>query len=99
MEKEIIEKRLAPKLKRGGYPSAYLAAKTLYNIDGMPEPHVEINIYDQAESKMNYLRTYNAHERINIRKFVPYFEEFDAEIYFSIFNREFFRVIEQKPNH
>jgi hypothetical protein len=32
----------------------------------------------------------------NLRKFIPYYEEFDANTYFKIFNKEFFRIL-HKP--
>jgi hypothetical protein len=46
---------------------------------------------------MNYLLAYDEDVRKNIRKFIPYYEAFDAPSYFKIFDREFFRVI--SPNH
>jgi hypothetical protein len=42
---------------------------------------------------MNYLMTYEEDVRKNLRKFMPYYEEFDAETYFTVFNKEYFRVI------
>lgn len=97
MEIEIVDKWLARRMKKWGYPNASDIANEMYGINGMPEPTVQINITEVAETKMNYLRTYDEGVRKNLRKFIPYYEEFDAKTYFGIFNREFFRVIE-KPN-
>lgn len=97
MEIEIADKWLGLRLKKWGYPDPSQIANELYNIDGMPEPTVQIKITEVAETKMRYLRTYGENVRKNLRKFIPYYEEFDAKTYFGIFDREFFRVIE-KPN-
>lgn len=97
METEIIDKWLGEKMKKWNYPDPSKIANELYGINGMPEPTVQINITDVAETKMKYLRAYEEDVRKNLRKFIPYYEEFDATTYFSIFDREFFRVIE-KPN-
>lgn len=92
MEKEIIEIWLNERLKKWGYPNMYLMAKELYKIPGMPAPDVEINITKYAAAKMAYLRGYREDVRKNIRKFVPYYENFKPEEYFGIFDREFFKV-------
>jgi LmbE family N-acetylglucosaminyl deacetylase len=97
MEKEIIDKWLGERMKEWGYPSASDIANKMYGITGMPEPTTQIEISEVAETKMNYLMTYEEDARQNIRKFIPYYEKFDANTYFGIFNQEFFRVIE-KPN-
>lgn len=94
METEI-DRWQKPKMEKWGYPQPGPAADKLYGIDGIPEPDVQINITDQAETKMTYLRTYPENVRKNFRKYIPYYEEFDAKLYFSIFDREFFRIIEK----
>jgi LmbE family N-acetylglucosaminyl deacetylase len=92
MEEEIV-KFGKPGSDKWGFPQPGPAADILYGIDGIPEPDVQIDITDQAETKMTYLRTYPESVRKNFRKYIPYYEEFDAELYFSIFDREFFRII------
>jgi len=94
MEKER-DKWLIPKLEKWGYPQTGPTADEIYGIEGIPEPDVQINISEQAETKMRYLRTYPESVRKNFRKGIPYYEEFDAKLYFSIFDREFFRIIEK----
>ncbi|GAB3202792.1 PIG-L family deacetylase [Pontibacter aydingkolensis] len=96
MEDKIIKQRLTKLFEEWGQPNSYMTALEMYNITGMPEPTVEINIEDQSESKMKFLRAFNERERQVISFFVPYFEKFDHEEYFGVFNREFFRVIEKK---
>lgn len=90
-----IDKYMIPKMEEWGYPQASPAANELYGIDGMPEPDVQIYITDQAEIKMAYLRAYPENVRKNFRKFLIYYEDFDAETFFSVWDREFFRVIEK----
>lgn len=90
-----MDERLAPRLKRWGFPSPYQSTKELYNLpEGMPEPTIEINITSESKQKMKFLRAYGPEERKNIRKFLPLYEWFPHWLYFRIFDREFFRVIE-----
>ena len=95
MENSIM-KRHAERMKNWGFPGdEWEYAKRIYNSkEGMPEPNVQINITSEAKLKMDYLRSYNKREREILGFFIPAFEQFSAEEYFGIFNREFFRVIE-----
>jgi LmbE family N-acetylglucosaminyl deacetylase len=97
MEKEIVDKWLGEKLKNWGHPNASEIANELYGIEGMSEPTTYVDISGVAETKMKYLMAYDEDVRKNLRKFIPYYEEFDASTYFGIFNKEYFRVID-KPN-
>ncbi len=94
MEEEIVDKWLKVKMEKWGYPHASTIANEMYGISGMPDPDVQVNIRDHAKTKMEYLMAYPEEVRSNLRKFIPYYEEFDAETYFGIFDREFFRVIQ-----
>lgn len=94
MEHTIVDTWLKERMEKWGYPHASDIANELYGISGMPEPTVQVTITDAAEVKMKYLRAYPEEVRKNLRKFIPYYEEFDAGTYFGIFDREFFRVIE-----
>ena len=93
MEAEL-DRWQKPKSEKWSYPQPGPAADILYGIEGIPFPDVQINIELQAEIKMAYLRAYPESVRKNLRKFIPYYEKFDANLYFSIFDREFFRIIE-----
>lgn len=89
-----INKRLSMLLKKWGYKGdGWEYAKEIYNVDGMPNPTVQINIVSEAKQKMDYLESYNKRERKTIGFYVPAFEEYKAEEYFKIFDREFFRII------
>lgn len=97
MEKEIIDKWLAERMKKWANPNTINMANEMYKIDGMPEPTTQIEILEVADVKMKYLMAYEENVRKNLRKFIPYYEEFDAKTYFGVFDKEFFRVIE-KPS-
>jgi hypothetical protein len=60
----------------------------------VPVNTVQINIQSITEAKMNHLRSCAEAERKNLRKFIPYFEDYSAEMYFGVFDRNFFRVVE-----
>jgi LmbE family N-acetylglucosaminyl deacetylase len=93
MESEIVYNWLDKQLKDWNYPNLSPLANQIYGVKGMPEPSTQINISKYAQTKMKYLLAYDDDVRKNIRKFIPYYEEFEAKTYFEIFDREFFRVI------
>ncbi|MDX1471445.1 MAG: PIG-L family deacetylase [Flavobacteriaceae bacterium] len=95
MERTILEERHVRRMKSWGYEGdGFAKAKLAYGVDGMPEPSVQVNIIDQAKTKMKFLRSYNERERKTMGFYIPAFEQYEAEEYFKIFDREFFRVIE-----
>lgn len=77
-------------MKKYSYPHPSTIANILYDIEGMPEPNVQITIEKYALTKTKYLRGYPEKVKRNLRKFMSYYEAFKAEDYFSIFDREFF---------
>jgi LmbE family N-acetylglucosaminyl deacetylase len=95
MEKKILEERLTGLLTKWGFTNSYMVARELYAISGMPEPDVEINIENYSKQKMSFLRAFEERERKTISFFIPYFQDFEHKEYFSVFNREFFRVIKK----
>ena len=95
MEEEIIVKHLTPLMEKWGYPSPYLVGRKVYKIAGIPEPDVQVDIPAYADGKMRYLRAYSEDAKKNMRKFIPYYEDFDAQTYLGVFDREFYRVIKK----
>lgn len=96
MENSIMQ-RHSQRMKSWGFPGdEWEKARKTYGVDGMPEPTVQINITGEAEAKMNYLRSYNKRERKTLGFFIPAFEDYGAKEYFTLFDREFFRVIDAK---
>lgn len=93
MENSIME-RHSRRMKSWGFPGdEWEQAKKVYQVNGMPEPNVQINISGEEELKMKYLRSYNKRERKTLGFFIPEFERYKAKEYFSIFDREFYRII------
>lgn len=91
---ESIMARHARRMKSWGFPGdGWEKAKQAYQVDGMPEPSVQVNIFEEAEAKMNYLMSYNERERKTMGFFIPAFFEYTAQEYFAIFDREFYRII------
>lgn len=68
-------------------------AKETYKVDGMPQPTTQIYISNEANEKMDYLKSFNEREQKTIGFFIPAFFEYTAQDYFKIFDREFFNVI------
>ena len=96
MENTIM-KRHGERMKTWGFSGdEWQNAKKIYEVSGMPEPSVQINITSEAKLKMEYLKSYNKREREILDFFIPHFEKFSAEEYFTIFDREFFRIIKFK---
>lgn len=93
MESTIMD-RHSRRMKSWGFAGdGWEKAKEAYQVEGMPEPTVQINITEEANTKMDYLLSYNERERKTMGFFIPAFQEYSAEEYFSIFDREFYRVI------
>ena len=87
-------------MKKWGYAGdGWEHAKNTYTVSGMPEPDVQINILSEAEIKMNYLMSYEERERKTMGFYIPAFFEYEAEEYFKIFDREFFRIIKINNTH
>jgi hypothetical protein len=59
----------------------------------MPEPSVEIDISEFGDQKMRVLEAFNSQKK-NLKKFVPYYHIFPAWIYFRVFDKEYFKVID-----
>lgn len=72
---------------------AFIAAKKVYNTSGSPIPTVEIDIIESAADKKDCMMAYESQKR-NLKKVWPYFDKYPAWIYFRIFPKEYFYVIE-----
>jgi LmbE family N-acetylglucosaminyl deacetylase len=71
----------------------YEAAKKVYNLPGMPLPDVQITIYGTSVQKKEVMQAYTT-EQNSLNQIWPYYRYYPAKVYFSIFNREFFRVLD-----
>lgn len=76
-----------------GGKEVYEAAKTLYQIDGMPKPNVELDISAYAAEKKKVLALHASQQR-NLTKLFWAYSYYPAWLYFGIFDTEYFNVIE-----
>lgn len=89
-----IMARHSQRMKEWGFAgNEWEKAKETYKVSGMPPPTTQIYISNEAKNKMEYLKSYNERERKTIGFFIPAFQDYSAEEYFKIFDREFFNVI------
>jgi len=72
--------------------AVYSEGKRIYGSDGMPSPDVQINISSFASTKKKVILA-NASQHRNLKKFFPYFHYYPGWLYFGIFNKEYFRII------
>lgn len=71
----------------------YQDALLTCNCAGQPVPTTQINISAYGAQKQAAMLTYST-EQHNLQKFWPKYDKMPPEKYFSIFDREFFHVIE-----
>jgi len=71
----------------------YQQAKKVYNCNGAPLPDVQITVTDYASEKKQAMAAYTT-EQNSIKKIWPYYNWYPAKIYFRIFDRDFFRIID-----
>lgn len=70
----------------------YQDSKKVYNCDGMPAPNISITISSYSAEKMATLNAYASQQR-NLKKFVKHYNLYPHWLYFSIFDKEYFRVV------
>ena len=71
---------------------AFIAAKNVYQVDGSPNPDVEVNIYNSSKEKKEVMLAYHSQKR-NLKKIWPYYHVYPHWLYFKIFDKEYFRII------
>jgi LmbE family N-acetylglucosaminyl deacetylase len=71
----------------------YPEAKKVYECDGMPLPDVQVNIYSFAAQKKASMQAYTT-EQNSLKQIWPYYNWYPSWIYFKIFDRDFFRIID-----
>lgn len=72
---------------------AYQQAKKLHGINGMPLPDVEFDISDFGSQKKQAMLAYTT-EQNSLKQIWPWYRYYPGWLYFRIFDREFYRVIE-----
>ncbi len=71
----------------------YHHAKKLHGINGMPLPDVEFDISEYGKEKKQALSAYTT-EQNSLKQIWPSYRYYPGWLYFRIFDREFYRVIE-----
>lgn len=74
---------------------AFQAAKSVYGISGSPAPDVYISVKGQEERKRRALKAYTT-EQNALTKIWPFYNYYPAWIYFGLFDKEYYRVLERK---
>lgn len=82
-------------IKIMGDKGVYKMGKEVYKCAGMPTPDVEIDISKYADKKMDVLLAHASQHR-NLKKFMPFYNYYPSGIYFGIFNKEHFKIIDVK---
>jgi LmbE family N-acetylglucosaminyl deacetylase len=72
---------------------AFIAAKKVYNAEGSPHPTVEIDIVNSSAEKKDVMIAYESQKR-NLAKIWPYYNVYPHWVYFRIFDKEYFNVVE-----
>lgn len=95
--KKIYQAVFPPSLSEqvmGDMP-VYIEAKKVYKTAGMQLPDVQVNFYKYANKKKECMLAYTT-EQNSLKKIWPYYRWYPSWIYFRIFNRDFFHIIEIK---
>lgn len=96
MTESIMMRHSKRMIEWGFKGDSWEIAKKTYKVKGMPKPTTQMYITSEAKDKMEYLCSYNERERKTIGFFIPAFEEYAADEYFKVFDREFFNMIRIK---
>jgi LmbE family N-acetylglucosaminyl deacetylase len=73
----------------------YNEAKKVYQSSGPPLPDVQVNIYPYARKKKESMKAYTT-EQNSLNQIWPYYNWYPSWIYFKIFDRDFFRILDVK---
>lgn len=76
---------------------AYLAAKSVYGVSASPAPHVSVCIRGHEEAKKQALMAFTT-EQHALTRIWPWHRNYPACVYFGIFDREFYRVLDRNDH-
>jgi LmbE family N-acetylglucosaminyl deacetylase len=77
---------------------AFNEAKRVWGFERTPSPSVQINISDMAEQKQKVMLSYST-EQNSLTKIWPFYNYYPAKLYFNIFNKEYYRVLERENGY
>ena len=76
-----------------GSMPVYIEAKLVYQCRGMPLPNVQVDISSVGAKKKQAMKAYTT-EQNSLKQIWPWYNWYPGRIYFSIFDRDFFRVVD-----
>lgn len=79
--------------KVNGSYETYIEGKKIYGCNGMPVPDVQIDISPVAKIKRRVFFAHASQHR-NLKKYFPFYRYYPGSIYFGIFDKEYFSIIE-----
>jgi hypothetical protein len=71
----------------------YSEAKITYRCNGMPLPDVEVPVRHYSALRKDFISCFPT-ERKNFKRFVPFFNWYPGLIYYGVFDKEYYRIIE-----
>lgn len=71
----------------------YNEAKKVYHCDGMPTPDVQFSYGEYSKEKKQVMQAYIT-EQNSFKQICPYYNWYPHWIYFKIFDRDFFKIID-----
>lgn len=77
---------------------AFQMAKKVYGIDKSPTPDVYVSLKGKEQTKKNALLSYRT-EQNSLTKIWPHYSQYPAKLYFSIFDKEYFRVLSKENDY
>ncbi|MCC6410737.1 MAG: PIG-L family deacetylase [Saprospiraceae bacterium] len=77
---------------------AFQLAKKVYNYESSPKPDVFISLRGRESIKKKALLTYTT-EQNSLTKIWPYYNLYPAAVYFKIFDKEYYRVLERTNDY
>jgi len=92
--KRIYQPVFSPSLSRKvmGKMPVYNEARKVYGVEGSPVPDVQVTVADMSRIKKDVFKAYVS-EQNSFRQIWPYYNWYPHWIYFRIFDRDFYSVI------
>ncbi len=71
----------------------YNEAKKVYQCEGMPLPDVQVEFGEHSKEKKQVMQAYTT-EQNSFKKITPYYNWYPHWVYFKIFDRDFYKVVD-----
>lgn len=77
---------------------AFQIAKKTYNVERSPKPDIYISLHGYETIKKKALQTYTTEQK-SLTTIWPYYNFYPANIYFRIFDKEYYRILKRDENY